>query len=358
MVAPNCTLEKVELAKEGTVNGDSVESAIVDGMIGYLTDFRGVLPNEDKTLATFTDSGWENSKSEIVFTWELNSVKDIYACNTNGLPVSSFKSDVDANSAENLKYTGENYDKCRFYKPYSAENAKEAKECLATLKSLKRNGEWVVITTTDGISPTNLLTKFMSGLKKVYDEHDQSARHPMAVTDDYILNFSVSYSLLNDAANVERNRLWTSIVAALGATTWEKLDTDAAGFVADFASEFSTEQDLARVIKREPEVAEVVECKSALKINENTATNSDCGKIKLEVFQSDLNTGECTFLAYWNDKSGSSRIGIFRYCGAFSAGSIEEDSYYTLRVRVTGPESYTTATGSNSRVLGFTVLGE
>ena len=95
-----------------------------------------------------------------------------------------------------------------------------------------------------------------------------------------------------------------------------------------------------------------------MKVNINTASSSDCGKLKVEVFQSDLNTGGCSFLANWNDFSGSSRVGIFRYCDAFTAGSIAEDKNYTLRVRVDGPETYTTTTGVQSRVLGFTVIGE
>ena len=105
------------------------------------------------------------------------------------------------------------------------------------------------------------------------------------------------------------------------------------------------------------EKIEVIECNEILKINVNSASQSDCGKLKVEIFQSDLNTGGCTFLAQWNDDSGSSRIGIFRYCDAFASGSFEEDSYYTIRVRVDGPESYTTTSGVQSRVLGFTVLG-
>ncbi|MEY2837420.1 MAG: hypothetical protein RLZ46_802 [Actinomycetota bacterium] len=354
-VAPKCVLEKVELAKEGKVNGFPVESIIVDDLIGYLTDFSGVLPNPDAKLATYNATGWNTSPDENVLTWKLNAVNEIYICNTNGVPVSNLKSNVDANFDEAQRYSGVNGDKCRFYKPYTAQNSADAKKCLTTLKSLKRDGEWVVITTTDGASPKELVTLFMSGLKKVYDDNPQDSRGPLAVGDSYVLNFHVGYNLLNDAQNAERNKLWVSIVKALGVTTWEKLDTDGAGFVGDYSTQFSTEEELDRVIRRE---ADVVECSEPLKITENTATNSDCGKIKLDVFQSDLNSGECTFLAYWNDKSGNSRIGIFRYCGAFTPGSVEEDSYYTLRVQVTGPESYTTAGGSTSRVLGFTVLGE
>jgi hypothetical protein len=140
----------------------------------------------------------------------------------------------------------------------------------------------------------------------------------------------------------------------LGATTWDKLDKDAAGFVANYSNFTSTEKDLAKVIAREPEV---IECNTPLKIDENAATSLDCGRIDVEIFQSDLNTGGCTFLAYWTDKSGGRRIGIFRYCGAFTAGSVHENSNYKMRVRVTGPESYKTAAGVQSRVLGFTVIG-
>jgi len=353
-VAPNCKLENVSISKVGKTNGFTNDYYVIQSLLPYRTDFSGVLPNSKKILISYDNSGWNNSPDENVIKWDLNDVADVYACNTNGVPLSNLKTNIQAAWNEVDRYRGEKGNDCTFYKPYTAKNSAKAKVCLAKLKTLKRDGEWVVISTSDKTTPTKFLSTFMSGLKKVYDDNPQDSRDPMAVGPGYILSFSPDYTILSDEQISARNSLWNSIVKSLGATTWDKLDKDAAGFVANYANFTSTEKELAKVIAREPEI---IECNTLLKINENTATSSDCGKINVDVFQSDLNTGNCSFLAYWNDKSGSRRIGIFRYCGAFTAGSVHEDSNYKMRVRVSGPESYKTAAGSQSRVLAFTVIG-
>lgn len=354
-VAPKCKLEELEIAKVGKTQGFTNDYYAVNSLLQYLTDFSGVLPNPDKTLITYTDSGWTNSKDENLLSWNLNAVDKVYVCNTDGVPATELAKNLDAAWAEIDKYRGANLNECgEFYQPYDAQEAKAAKACLDKLKSLSRFGEWVVVSTTHGIEPMDLLTTFMSGLKKIYNDNPQDSRSPMAIGNGFIINFNPDYVVLSDTQIADRNLLWKSIVSNLHLKTWEKLDQDSAGFVGDYANFFSTEKQLMKVINREPEI---IECNNPLKILENSAVASDCGKVKVSVFQSDLNTGECTFLANWNDKSGNSRIGIFRYCPTFTAGSIQENMNYSIRVRVTGPESYTTATGSESRVLAFTVLG-
>ena len=99
-------------------------------------------------------------------------------------------------------------------------------------------------------------------------------------------------------------------------------------------------------------------CTGALKITENTASYGDCGFVGVEVIQSDLDTGSCNFLANWTDKNGSKRTGLFEYCGAFSAGSFQEDRFYTLYVKNNGPTSYKTRLGTTKSVLSFVVLDE
>jgi hypothetical protein len=351
-VSPKCKLEKVDIEPEGKTQGLSPEIDIVSNFIQYFTDFSGLLPNEEEILATYEDSGWNTSKDEIVFTWKLNSIKDIYVCNTNGIAFTEYSKINESEEKDFTRYKGENFDKCNFYKPFSVEDAKKAKRCLEILKSLENNGEWLVVTTMKDKSPTEVLKTFMTGLAEEYDS--VASRTPAAVTDNYAFNFAQDYRDTDDSRIDATNTLWKSIVEALGGETWETLDESGADFQSDYSETFSEEEFLNTVIAREPKV---IECNTALRISENSASSSDCGKIKIEVFQSDLNTGECTFLGYWNDSNGSRRIGIFRYCDVYTPGSIQEDSYYTLRVRVSGPESYTTKTGAASRVLAFTVLG-
>jgi hypothetical protein len=354
-VFPKCKLEKVEIAQEGKTQGLSKEIRIVGDYIDYFTDFSGVLANTEEILATYKNSGWNTSQDEIVFTWKLNSVKDIYVCNTNGISLAEYDNIRDSENTDYIRYRGEDYNNCQFYQPFSAEESKEAQKCLETLNSLQNNGEWIVITTMNDKSPTEVLKTFMTGLVDVYDS--EANRQPVAVTESFAVNLAADLRAVSDARIELRNTLWKSVVKALGATTWEKLDESGSNFLGDFSGSYLPEGFLKTVIAREPEVPEVVECNTALRINENSASSGDCGKIKIEVFQSDLNTGECTFLGYWNDANGSSRIGIFRYCDVYTAGSIQEDSFYTLRVQVSGPESYTTKGGTTSRVLAFTVLG-
>lgn len=111
-------------------------------------------------------------------------------------------------------------------------------------------------------------------------------------------------------------------------------------------------------IDEESKSKKIGDCTGALKITENSATYGDCGFIRVEVFQSDLDTGSCNFLGYWTDKNGSSRTGLFEYCGAFQAGGFQEDRSYTLYVKNNGATSYTTRLGTDKTVLSFTVLDD
>ena len=97
-------------------------------------------------------------------------------------------------------------------------------------------------------------------------------------------------------------------------------------------------------------------CSNKLLVNELSAAYGDCGYLKVEVLQSDLDTGACNFLGYWTQANGSRKIGLFEYCSAFTGGSIEEDSTYNLYVRVGGPTTYTSRIGTDRSVLSFTVI--
>ncbi len=98
-------------------------------------------------------------------------------------------------------------------------------------------------------------------------------------------------------------------------------------------------------------------CEQALKISELTAGSGDCGRLRVVVFQSDLDTGSCKFLANWNEAGGGEKIGIFDYCGTFLQGSIKEDRTYNIYVKVVGPTTYKTRLGAMRTVLEFEVIG-
>ena len=250
-VAPECKLEKLKIAEQGKVSGlYPFEKVVVENLISFLTNL-GFLPNESNLLATSESSGWQNSPDENVFSWKLNAVDEIFACNTAGVPVSELSSSSERNADDTRKFHGENGGRCEFSKPYSAKNSREAEKCLEVLRSLERDGEWVVITTTKGVAPKDLVIEFMDGVKASYGRVTRLHGLPMAVTDSYILNFDKQYKLYNDAQNADRNQLWTSIVRVLGATTWESLDEDYGGFQADYSTQSSVEKELGRVVSQE-----------------------------------------------------------------------------------------------------------
>ena len=371
-VFPECNLENLNLTKEGEAKGLWANEKVV---LEHIVSDMEFLDNPENKLPVVKNSGWNNSPDENTYTWKLNSIAEIYVCNTNGIPLSELGSWTEKTYEQKNVF----WEECTgFYKKsidvkYESKDVTRAQNCKKKLESFERSGEWVILTVVEGIDPKELIESFMTAHNKQWDASDDSfsvlGSTPKAFTSNYIVQFATSDNLplTQDSVKV-LNDSWLSLVSGIKATTWDVLDADKSGFPGDYSdkwvrpdgalvyeSHLSNSLILNEVIN--PKV-EVKECTNALKITDNTATSSDCGKIKVEVFQSDLNTGECTFLAYWNDKNGNSRTGIFRYCGAFTAGSIEDDSNYTLRVRVDGPESYTTATGSENRVLSFTVLGE
>ena len=371
-VFPDCNLEKLSLAKEGEARGLWATEKVV---LEHIVSDMGFLSNTDNKLPVVKDSGWNNSPDENTYTWKLNSISEVYVCNTNGIPLSELSSWTEKIYEQKNAF----WETCsRFYKKstesqYEAKDVTRAKNCLKELESFERNGEWVILTVAEGMESKELIQSFMSAHNEQWDASDDSfsvfGSTPKAFTSSYIVQFSTNDNVLLTQDGIkDLNSSWLSLVSGLKASTWDVLDSDKSGFPGDYSDKWVRpdgtlvyESHLSNALILDEVInptIEVKECTSALKITDNTATSSDCGKIKVEVFQSDLNTGECTFLAYWNDKNGNSRTGIFRYCGAFTPGSIEDDSNYTLRVRVVGPESYTTATGSENRVLSFTVLGE
>jgi len=99
------------------------------------------------------------------------------------------------------------------------------------------------------------------------------------------------------------------------------------------------------------------ECNGSLKIDELGNNEFACGILNIEVIQSDLNTGECQFLGYWKDRSGSKKLGLFEYCDTFTAGSFKENKSYSVGVIVGKPVEYKTRLGTDNRVLSFTITG-
>jgi len=371
-VFPGCNLEELILAKEGEAKGLWATEKVV---LEHIVSDMEFLSNPENKLPVVKNSGWNNSPDENTYTWKLNSINEIYVCNTNGIPLSELSSWTEKTYEQKNAF----WDACTgFYKKSTESNYKpkdvtRAQNCLKKLDSFERNGEWVILTVVEGIEPKELIQSFMTAHNLQWDASKDTfsvlGSTPKAFTSSYIVQFATfdNLPLTLDSIKV-LNDSWLSLMGALKASTWNVLDSDEAGYPGDYSDKWVRpdgglvyEAHLSNTLILDdvinPEV-EIKECTNALKITDNTATNSDCGRIKVEVFQSDLNTGECTFLAYWNDQNGNSRTGIFRYCDAFTRGSVEEDANYTIRVRVDGPESYTSATGTKNRVLSFTVLGE
>lgn len=97
-------------------------------------------------------------------------------------------------------------------------------------------------------------------------------------------------------------------------------------------------------------------CGAALSISEISYSVGECGKLEFEVFQSDLNTGDCTFLGYWRDNDGNERIGVVNYCNKYAPGSFSEGKSYPVKVKIDGSTSYITKLGYKNNVLSFSAV--
>lgn len=97
-------------------------------------------------------------------------------------------------------------------------------------------------------------------------------------------------------------------------------------------------------------------CTNKLVASETDFNVGACGKLSVEVFQSDLATGVCNFLGYWTDSNGNRKTGYFEYCSTYKAGSIIESRTYNLKLSIIGTQNYTTKLGYETEVLSFTVI--
>jgi hypothetical protein len=115
-------------------------------------------------------------------------------------------------------------------------------------------------------------------------------------------------------------------------------------------------QDRYKKEQNQNEALKIEGCEDPLEITELNASKNDCGLSKVEVYQSDLNTGNCQFLGYWIDANGVEKPGLFSYCGNFRAGSYFENKTYEIYVRVKGTKTYETSLGTLNEVVEFEVI--
>lgn len=98
------------------------------------------------------------------------------------------------------------------------------------------------------------------------------------------------------------------------------------------------------------------QCPKELSITEAGAKVGDCGTFDVEVFQADLNTGTCTFLANWPQTNGDTAVGIFHFCDVYVTGAFTEGTSYTVSAKVRGTTTYEAQIGGSRTVIEFDLV--
>lgn len=97
-------------------------------------------------------------------------------------------------------------------------------------------------------------------------------------------------------------------------------------------------------------------CPEPLSTSELQAKPGECGTFNVEVFQADLDTGACTFLANWPQSNGDTAVGIFHFCDVYGEGTFAEGKTYTISAKVLGTTSYVARIGGERTVVEFDLV--
>jgi hypothetical protein len=277
-------------------------------------------------------------------------------CNTKGRILSSI---TDKNPARGLSLeeeTGLTF--C--WIPGRAPTSKEQemfKECEARIETKSKLGFWFVIHEYPSAEEATAAIAPMLEEDWTYGY----SSYPMMLVGNKVVSVDGAFDDVNQATVDELDLAWGRISEKLSAISSSSLvdgypDTFDRSKWSEhtFNTADGTRVDLDNAYEK---LSRYLTCNTSLKISEFDFTPGECGKTEIEVFQSDLSTGECNALGYWTDLNGNEKIGVFEYCGAYNPGSLSENSTYSLKVRVSGTTSYMTKLGYQNEVLSFSVVG-
>lgn len=287
---------------------------------------------------------------------------DFRICNTKGRTLSS----LDANNSFKGKSleedTGHTYCWIPGRAPTSAEK-KIMQKCESRVEANSKLGFWLGIHEFASASEAK---KWVIPLLELEWQYGYGS-FPLLFADKFVIFASGPFDESNQATVDELNLGWNQIAItskAKNPADFADKHPDLTDYPTSFDRsvwpKFQTKASEGSRIDLENAYAKLskyLTCNNKLVASELDFNIGACGKLKVEVFQSDLNTGECNFLAHWTDSNGQSRIGVFEYCDAFSSGSVVESRNYTIKVRISGTTSYTTKLGYQNEVLSFVVIG-
>lgn len=372
---PSCDLQPINIPREGK---EFVELTPIPGE--SRSELKTKEPNNlliiDYLLTRFydvTNSGNEipkstdglltvNSFSETdengYFTlrgkaWNFGKMGQVYACNSKGVSTEDYAKWIqDMQDAYESVY-GDDGKKCNFQyakPPLSEKTKNEINNCIEQVESFYDLGFWIIALDTGDINSELVAKQFIRNELNYLSGHT-----PVGLSNNTVFRFE--FGSLGKPDAMDLNKAWTSILNGVQAKDWTSIDTSDMPKINSSPSNIlpatfpSWGQYWNDLINPPAEV-----CGERLKIDELTAEFGDCGKLRVEVFQSDLNTGQCLFLAEWTTSSGSTKYGLFDYCTSFQEASFKEDYSYDVKVRVQGPTTYTTKSGTQNTVLRFEVI--
>lgn len=286
--------------------------------------------------------------------WNFGQMGQVYACNSEGVSVEEYVDWYEKTFDSYESVYGEYPEElCKFYdkKPPLTDKVKaEINACIKQVESFYDLGFWVVALDTGEFDGESVAKQFIKNELNYLSGHT-----PVGILQNTVFRFD--FGLLGQPDAIELNKVWKSILNNAQARDWTSLDLSDIPKVNSSPSNVvpatlgSWRQYWDDLVNPPAEV-----CGERLKVDELTAEFGDCGKLKVEVFQSDLNTGTCSFLAEWTTSNGSTKYGLFDYCTSYQEGSFKEDYSYDVKVRVQGPTTYTTKSGTQNTVIRFEVI--
>lgn len=344
-IIPLCAFEEVKI-KDGKVFNNQI--TFQQEIASWLPSTR--LLESDLILAVDSDGKLEWSKPPIG-TEYLNIRNDkFFVCNSLGRKINSLQKWEDifgANYFDNSAFC---------WSPNQVmekENLKRLNRCEETLEANSKLGFWVVV--RESKDPSRL-TETIKRVAKNNLKYGSDL--PVMFNENYAITFAGEFDSVNYATISNIDLIWKELKTQ---TDFSSISSLVSGYRESFNrdSDYSFEGergDRKNIALGYDRVVSWSACNKPLRITETSYAIGSCGTLKFSVIQSDLSTGSCNFLGYWDDVNGQKRIGIVSYCKVYDEGAFIENNTYTLSVRVNGISSYLTKLGYLNSVLSFTVV--
>lgn len=339
-VLPDCKLEEFKVP-DGLLSIENAEFTRVGRLTNRLVQF-------DYVYAKLAN-GQTDMNKPLVGTSYVNPTQDnFYACNSKGTPLG------EANEYQD--FWGEDLPDGFFCwvpgKKNAKDNLRRLKICEERLDENSKLGFWIGI--RQGTSSEEI-QKFVLPIAKENYKYGYGD-YPVAFYKNLAITLFANFDEVNLATIQNIDAAWKKLVKSLDLDLISNYESGyPEKFQQDSEDDFGTSSNEGRLsinLGYSRSLNDLA-CSETLSISEISYSVGACGKLEFEVFQSDLNTGDCTFLGYWRDNSGNQKIGVVNYCNKYASGSFSEGMSYPLKVKIDGSTSYITKLGYKNNVLSF-----